>query len=173
MSSTAHGMSFIALRRYACSCGLLLVPALVWNLAFAGQLPPAFSPELFWRDIPQGLALAENGLRLAVFALPFFMPLQLASPAGRRGLLIYAAGTAIYFASWLALMLSPESGWLRSAWGFLAPACTPLLWFLGIALMGQRLFWGRAYRWWMYLLLVSGFLAAHVLHAALIYARSY
>lgn len=166
-------MSLAAIHRYALSCGLLLVPVILWNIALAEQLPPAFSPAEFWRDIPKGLAFAENSLRIAVFALPFFMPLNLSTPASRRGLLIFAAGTAVYFASWLALILSPASSWATSALGFIAPAYTPLLWLLGIALIGRRLFWGASYRWWMYLLLALAFLATHISHTALVYARSH
>jgi hypothetical protein len=44
---------------------------------------------------------------------------------------------------------------------------------LGLALLGQRLYWGRFYRWWMFLVPAVGFVAAHVSHAALVYARTY
>lgn len=166
-------MSFTLVYRYPSSCGLLLLPVILWNIALVGQLPPAFSPAEFWRDVPQGLAFAENSLRVVVFAAPFFMPLNISTPASRRGLLIFALGVAIYFASWLALILFPASSWSTSAIGFVAPAYTPLLWLLGIALVGRQLFWGAFYRWWMYLLLALVFLAAHVSHTAIVYARSH
>ena len=73
------------------------------------------------------LALAENGLRLAVFVLPFLMPLNLAAPGSIRKLLVFVAGTLLYFASWLAVILFPTSAWSCSALGFAAPAYTPLL----------------------------------------------
>lgn len=165
-------MKVSALQRYALSCGLLLVPASLWNIALVDQLPSSFSPAEFWRDIPAPLAVAENSLRIAVFALPFFMPLNLATPGGKRALAVYAVGTLVYFASWLALILFPASRWSTSGLGFVAPAYTPVLWLLGIALVGRRLFWGGFYRWWMYLVLALAFLAAHVLHTAMVYARS-
>ena len=74
-------MTLATIRRHALNCGLLLIPTSVWNIALTGYLPPAFAPAEFWRDIPAKLALAENSLRLAVFALPFLMPLDLPHPA--------------------------------------------------------------------------------------------
>lgn len=166
-------MKLATIQHYAVSCGLLLVPAILWNVALTKQLPPAFSLAEFWREIPVPLAFAENSLRVAVFALPFFMPLRLAAPNSRRALLLYAIGTLVYFASWLALILSPASSWSTSALGFVAPAYTPFLWLLGIALLGRQLFWGAFYRWWMYLVLALAFLATHITHTALVYARGH
>lgn len=166
-------MKFATIRHYALSCGLLLLPASLWNIALTEQLPAAFSLAEFWREIPAPLAVAENSLRVGVFALPFFMPLNLSAPASKRALLIYAAGTLVYFASWLALILFPTSSWSTSALGFIAPAYTPFLWLLGIALLGRQLFWGAFYRWWMYLVLAVAFLATHISHTAMVYARSH
>ncbi len=159
------------LRRHALSCGLLLLPAMVWNLALADRLPPAFAPAAFWRDIPAALALAENGLRILVFALPFFMPLGPPATMSRAGIVWYGLGTGLYVASWLALILFPASAWSTSALGFIAPAYTPLPWLFGIALIGRNLYWGRFYRWWMFLVPVLGFLAAHIGHTAWVYVR--
>ncbi|HRC87494.1 MAG TPA: hypothetical protein PK413_17995 [Thermoanaerobaculia bacterium] len=165
-------MSLASVQHYAFSCGLLLVPASLWNLALTRRLPPAFSQAGTEREIPALLVFAENALRFGVFALPFFMPLEVSAPASRRALLLYAVGTLVYFASWLPLIGFPASSWSRSALGFLAPAYTPFLWLLGIALLGQKLFWSAAYRWWMYLVLALAFLAAHITHMARVWARS-
>ena len=161
------------IRHYALSCGLLLIPASVWNIALASYLPASFAPTEFWRDIPEPLALTENGLRLAVFVLPFLMPLDLEAPGRVRASFVFAAGTFLYFVSWLALILFPSSAWSASAPGFAAPAYTPALWLLGIALVGRRLFWGKFYRWWMYAVLASAFLVAHISHTALVFARTH
>ena len=158
--------------RFAASCGVLLVPALAWNLAFAEYLPPTFSRAVFWSGIPNWLAITENASRTVVLALPFFMPLDIATPIQRRGLAVFAVGTLIYFASWLPLIFSPSSAWSASAAGFLAPAYTPALWLLGLALAGRRLFWGRFYRWWFYLAAAALFLSAHIFHASIVYART-
>lgn len=166
-------MTFAAIQRYALTCGLLLVPASLWNIALTERLPPSFAPAEFWRDIPAALALAENSLRVAVFALPFFMPLKLAAPGRMGALLVFVVGTLVYFASWLMLILFPASAWSTSALGFAAPAYTPFLWLLGIALLGRQLFWGTFYRWWMYFALALAFLVTHISHTALVYARSH
>ena len=115
-------MMLAAIRRYASSCGLLLIPASIWNILLTEHLPPAFSPVELWRDIPAGLVMAENGLRVVVFALPFFMPLDLSTRASRLGLLVFLVGTSVYFGSWLALICKPASSWSTSALGFVAPA---------------------------------------------------
>ncbi len=166
-------LTFAVVRHFALSCGLLLIPLSVWNIALTGSLPPSFAPAEFWRDIPVPLAFTENSLRLAVFILPFLMPLDLAAPGRIRALFVFAAGTLLYFASWLALILFPSSAWSSTALGFAAPAYTPALWLLGIALLGRQLFWGSFYRWWMYAALAIAFLAAHISHAALVFARTH
>jgi hypothetical protein len=163
--------TFAAIRRYGLNWGLLLIPAIVWNVALAGRLPPFFASEA-WLNIPRPLALIESSSRLAVFSLPFLMPLKL-ERSSKTGLLTYAAGMLVYFASWLPLILAPSSAWSSSALGLAAPAYTPSLWLLGIALAGRQLFWGSFYRWWMYALLSIAFLAAHTSHALLAFQRSH
>ena len=165
--------TFAAIQRHVLSCGLLLLPASIWNIALTERLPSSFAPAEFWRDVPAPLALAENSLRVAVFVLPFLMPLDLAAPGRMRAWLIFGLGTLLYFASWLMLILFPASGWSTSAVGFAAPAYTPFLWLLGIALLGRQLFWGTFYRWWMYLALALAFLGTHISHTVLVYARSH
>ena len=157
---------------YALSCGLLLIPAIAWNLAFTSKLMPASAMTEFWRDIPGALVFVENLLRALVFGLPFAMPLQIATKTEWRALLVFGLGTLVYFASWLALMVWPHTAWSTSALGSLAPAYTPLLWLPSLAILGKRLFWGHFYRWWMYLLVCIGFLFAHITHAAIVYIRS-
>lgn len=158
--------------RFATSCGLLLIPAIAWNVALVDQLPPAFARAVFWYDIPSSLAAIENVARTFVFALPFFMPLEVTAPIQRRGLLLFTPGTLICFASWLALMIWQSSAWSVSAVGLMEPAYTPLLWILGVAMMGRRLFWGNGYRWWFYLPVAALFLGAHIWHTAIVYARN-
>jgi hypothetical protein len=169
----SSAMRNLSLRRYALSCGLLLLPIFIWNAMFTRFLPSALAMAEFWRDIPPPLGYLENSLRLLVSVLPFLMPLELASVLQRRGLVVYVVGTALYFSAWAALMIAPRSPWATGPAGFLAPAYTPVMWLLGVALLGQRLYWGRFYRWWMFLFPAAGFVAAHVGHTALVYARTY
>jgi len=51
------------------------------------------------------------------------------------GLAVYVFGTLVYFASWLPLLLAPASAWSQSATGLLAPRLTPIISFVGIALV--------------------------------------
>ncbi len=74
---------------------------------------------------------------------------------GKPGLMLYLTGSALYFASWLPLLLTPQSAWSQSAAGLLAPRLTPLLPFLGIALIGQN---------WVYALVSLIFILAHTWH---------
>jgi len=159
--------------RYLLSCGLLTVPILAWNVVFMRFLPPAFGAMEFWREIPPLVAYGENGLRFAIMALPFLMPLEFATTRERRGLAVFVTGTLLYFAAWVPLMIAPESGWSTSRLGFLAPAYTPLVWLTGIGLVGRRLYWGLPYRWWAYVGLACGFVAFHVAHASIVHARNY
>lgn len=162
-----------ALRPYTITYGLLLLPAIAWNAALFEHLPPAISRSEFWDAIPRPLAIVENTLRILVFAMPFFMPLRLSTRIQRRGLVLFVFGTLVYFASWLALIAYPHSSWSSSAVGFLAPAYTPALWLFGLALLAREFSWGSALRPWMYPTLSALFLAAHLSHAAIVYAQSY
>lgn len=159
-------------QRYLLSCGLLTVPILAWNRVFARFLPPALGSAAFWREIPPVVTYAENGLRVAVVVLPFLMPLDLSTIAARRSFVLFTAGALMYFAAWIPLMIAPRSGWSTSRAGFLAPAYTPLIWLTGIGLLGRGLFWPSPYRWWLYLALACGFVAAHVAHANIVYTRN-
>jgi hypothetical protein len=56
-------------------------------------------------------------------------------------------------------------------WGFSRrPIYPPFAWLVGLALLGQRLYWRRTYRWWTYLIPAAVFMEAHVGHALLAYA---
>jgi hypothetical protein len=136
------------------NCFWLLVPVLVWNLVFATRLPQ----EVFHSDVyvPQWLLIAENILRIVVFALPLLLPLQGSQRSSRFGIALYLVGTTIYFASWLPLMLAPAAAWSTSTLGLLAPYVTPLLVFLGITLIANS---------WIYGLAALAFIAVHTLHA--------
>lgn len=166
-------MFVLLLRRYVLTCGLLLVPILAWNVALARRLPPAIADPGIWGAIPRPLAWAENAVRIVVFAMPFFMPLQVASRRQRWGLALLVVGTGVYFASWIALIAWPQSAWANSAAGFLAPAYTPVPWLAGVALLGQEFSWGGRYRPWMYAVPSALFLAVHLAHATLVHAHSY
>lgn len=160
-------------RPYVITCGLLLLPTLAWNAALLKRLPPAISNPDTWGAIPQPLAIAENTLRILIFAVPFFMPLHVSTKRQRGGIALFIVGTLMYFASWVALIASPQSFWATSAAGFLAPAYTPALWLLGLSLLAQEYSWGSTAHPWTYATLSALFLAAHISHATIVYAHNY
>lgn len=161
------------IRCYVITCGLLLLPILAWNFALLDRLPSAISEPELWGAIPQPLAFAENVLRFLVFAMPFFMPLLVSTRRQKVGAALFIFGTLVYSLSWVPLITLPSSSWATSAAGFLAPAYTPVLWLLGLALLGQKFSWGGYYRPWMYASLSMLFLAAHFSHAIIVYAHNY
>ena len=159
------------LLRYLKNVGWLVIPVLLWNAALSSRLPDSLSPEVFWFNIPALLSTTENAFRIAIFALPFFAPFELVTRSQKIGIAIFGIGLTTYFVSWLPLIAAPDSYWSHSAVGFLAPAYTPLIWLLGMALLMQRLHWPSPYRWWFYLVLSIGFLAAHIAHATIVFTR--
>ncbi len=158
-------------RRYVASGGTLTIPILVWNVACARYLPAPYSSSGFDRDVPFALLLSENLLRVAVIGLPFFMPLDLSTTAQRRRLALFVAGAVIYVASWVPLMVAPSAAWSTSLVGSLAPAYTPLIWLVGLGLLGGRRVGPWPLRRGVYLTLVAAFVTVHVAHAGVVYAR--
>ena len=157
---------------YIRNCFWLMVTSILLLFLAADRLPSAFQAEVFWKDIPWFIAWPENLFRTVVFALPAFIPLSIKTTRQRRGLALYIFGTGVYFASWLALIIAPQSWWSLSAPGFLAPAYTPLIWLFGIGLIGERLFASRiGFRPWMFFALTVVFLSFHIAHTALVYGR--
>jgi hypothetical protein len=158
---------------YACNCFWLLAPILLFNLLFTRQLPAAYQMNVFWKDIPKAISVPENLLRILVMVLPVFMRLRVSSPSQKLGFILYLAGLAIYFASWAVLITVPQCAWSTSAAGFMAPSWTPIVWLLGISLIGNELLLpGIAFKPWMYGVLSVLFLIFHNLHTATVYSRS-
>lgn len=166
-------MGQTAWTRYLVSCGLLTLPILVWNVACTRYLPPPFASSEFNRDIPLLLIDSENTLRIGVMVLPFLMPLNVTTAVQRRGLWLFVAGGLLYALVWIPLMVAPQSAWSTSRAGFLAPACTPLIWLIGLGLVGGRFYWSAPLKRWVYLSLVCAFVAVHVTHANMVYTRTH
>jgi hypothetical protein len=127
--------------------------------------------EFFWKDIPPIIGITENVLRVMVFFLPLLMPLTVETGSQKIGLGIYIAGLVIYFLSWLLQIYYPDSAWSKSAFGFLAPAYTTMIWLVGIGLIGTRLFVKVPYRPTVYILISTAFVVVHTMHAYLVYTR--
>jgi hypothetical protein len=94
---------------------------------------------IFWNRIPLAIAIPESVFRTAVMILPLFMRFRMSDASQKSGFVLYVVGLLAYFASWAALMVSPQSLWSSTAIGFLAPAYTPILWLGGIAIVGDQL----------------------------------
>jgi hypothetical protein len=157
---------------YLLNCLLLLLPIMVWNLIFASKLPRAYSEEVFSKNIPHFITGGEIFFRLLVFILPVLMPLRIETQSQKLGLCLYIVGTAIYFLSWLAQIYFPQSAWSLSAFGFLAPAYTPLIWLTGIGLIGSSLYFSSPYQSWMYIVLSVIFVGFHLSHAWTVFMRN-
>jgi len=120
---------------YWLNCLWLMVPLLAWNIVSA----PMITLEQITSDAhsPPWLLVTENITRIIVFSFPLILPLRVQNIVSKAGLMIYIIGTLIYFASWISLILMSASPWSQSTVGLLAPRLTPLLPFLGIALIGH------------------------------------
>jgi hypothetical protein len=160
-------------KRYVLMNGIWLTfPALIWHVIFASRLPAQFLPEIFWKDIPVVVHYGENILRTFAFAIPAFF--MLASPrAGRQGWSWYIAGTLVYFVTWLPLLFAPGSAWSTSMLGFMAPAYTPLIWLVGIGLLGTEFYFPLRYRPVYYIAPAVLFTIFHCTHAAIVYLRNF
>jgi hypothetical protein len=152
---------------------LLLLPIMAWNVIFFSKLPGVYSTEIFDKDIPAFLSNGENIFRVFVFTLPLLMPIKIETQTQKLGLWLYIAGTAIYFLSWLAQIYFPQSAWSLSAFGFLAPAYTPLIWLTGIGLIGNSLYFSSPYKPWMYIVVSVIFIGFHLSHAMTVYSRNF
>src|SRR5512145_1943354 len=96
-------------QKYLANCFWLLLPLLAWNII----LGPRLTQEAITSDAhsPAWLLAAENIIRIVVFAFPLLLPLQLKSIWGKAGMLTYLAGTLLYFATWIPLLVAPQSAW--------------------------------------------------------------
>jgi len=116
------------------NCLWLMAPLLVWNIILAPEI--TLDQVISDANSPTWLLAAENIARILVFAFPLLLPLRVKDVIGKTGLSLYLIGTLFYFITWVPLIWMPDSLWSQSAVGLLAPRLTPLLPFLGIALIG-------------------------------------
>lgn len=151
----------------------LTVPVLLWNAILASRLPPQFLPDIFEKDIPALVLYGESILRIVVFAMPLFFSIGVASKTQKQGAAWYLVGTVLYFLAWLPLLIAPNSFWSTSLVGFLAPAYTPLLWIIGIGLLGEQFYSSARYRPIYYIAPAIVFLIFHCAHTAIVYFRNF
>ena len=148
---------------------LLIIPPMVITFGLWGILPVAYSPDLFWKGIPEWLGLFENIFRTVVFSLPAILYFGKREKGQPLGWYLYFGGLAIYLGSYLAQIVYPNSAWSQSIIGFTAPAWSTIVFFTGIGLVCVRSWlpipWHRA----IYLLSALIFLLFHTGHAGLVY----
>lgn len=156
-------------KKYLLNCFLLLIPILLWNILLMDVLPQGYQAEIFWKNIPGIVTYSESILRIIVFALPAFMVLSLQSNTQKIGLVLYVLGLLVYFASWLIMIIEPTIDWSQSLVGFMAPAYTTLIWFIGIGLIGQKSFLKVPHLTWIYMTSSILFVIVHTTHTYIVY----
>ena len=148
---------------------LLIIPPMIITFGLWGTLPAAYSPAIFWKNIPDWLGLLENLFRVLVFSLPgilYFGKKEAGQPFGWS---LYVGGLVVYLASYLAQIVYPASAWSQSIIGFTAPAWSTLFWLAGIGLVCMRSWLPIPWRRSIYLLSTSIFLIFHIGHTGLVY----
>lgn len=159
------------IKKYLSSCFLLLIPLLLWNILLADYLPKAYDPDIFWKDIPNWIGHSENTLRLVVFIIPTVMILSLKTRLQKIGFGIYLTGIIIYFLSWIVVIIYPLSDWTTSLIGFMAPAYTTLVFFIGIGLIGSKSFFKIPYLSLFYICTSILFVIFHSAHTYIVFQR--
>lgn len=159
------------IKKYLQNCFLLIIPILLWNITLNKYLPKAYREDVLWNKIPEIIGFSENVLRIIVFALSAIMILSIKTKLQKTGLGIYLTGLVIYCLSWLMVIFYPESYWSISMAGFMAPAFTPLIWFTGIGLVGNRGFIRIPHITVLYIALSLLFVVFHTIHAFLVYQQ--
>jgi hypothetical protein len=150
---------------------VVIIPILVWNGVLTSKLPTAFSRETFNHGTPYSILIGENLFRFAVFLMPIFLRITISTSIGSAGACVFLLGLALYFLSWLVLIYAPASRWSTSAFGFCAPAYTPVIWLAGISLMADSYYFDAVYIRWHFIVPAACFSLFHTLHTAHAYSR--
>ncbi|SDF02588.1 hypothetical protein SAMN05421636_1109 [Pricia antarctica] len=87
------------------------------------------------------------------------------------GLALYMVGLVLYFLSWLLQRYFPELDWSKSVFGFIAPAYTTLIWFVGIGFVGNKTFVKIPYISLLYILISVCLVVVHTLRAYKVYHK--
>lgn len=153
----------------------LTFPPLFFGLGFMNLLPDVLRPDLFNKGVPGVLLDGENIGRILIFVMPAFFTIGISTKTQKRGFILYLAGVMLYFLSYVALIIYPDSTWSTSIIGFVAPAYTNIFWMTGLALLGEKFYFPArlGYRPVYFLALVVIFLSIHITHAVTVYQRSF
>lgn len=150
---------------------VLLIPPMLITFGLWSKLPAAFGAEVFWKDIPNWLAVPENILRIIVFAVPAFLTLGIRETGQKRGWMLYACGIVLYLLSYLLQIYLPDGFWSKSIIGFTAPAWSTLFWFAGIGLVCDKSWLPIPWSSFVYIALAVLFLIFHIGHTLVIFSR--
>lgn len=156
-------------KSYYLNCFILMLPIIIWNILLSNKLPANYQAEIFSANIPDVVTYGENIFRLFIFVISFLMPLQLRTKRQKVGFSIYLTGLLLYMLSWVLLILFSKSIWSNSLLGFSAPAYTPLVWLLGISLIGDTFNFNLPFKKWIFISASALFLAFHLTHTILVY----
>lgn len=148
---------------------LLIIPPMIITFGLWGALPAAYSPDVFWKNIPGWLGLFENIFRVLVFSLPGILYFGEKEKGQPLGWYLYIGGVVVYLASYLVQIVYPNSTWSQSIIGFTAPAWSTLFWFTGIGLVCTRSWLPIAWHRAIYLSCAFIFLIFHIGHTGLVY----
>jgi len=99
------------------------------------------------------------------------MPLNISSDIQVTGVIIYSFGIVIYFSSWVPLLFFPKIKWSTSLLGFIAPALTPIVWMIGIGLIGNQLYFSLSYNPLVYITVSILFVIFHCWHVFMVFQR--
>ncbi len=157
---------------YLRNCFLLLIPIFIWNIAFAEMLPEKYTSPIFWTAIPPFVKYTENILRVIVFVLPAIMQISFKTKCEKIGWIIYFVGIGFYFLSWVIQIMLPLSSWSNSYLGFMAPAYTTIIWFIGIGLIGNKSYFIQLNMTKLYITVSTLFVMIHSYHCFLIFQRT-
>lgn len=152
---------------------MLFIPILLWNVFLTKYLPPAYEIKSFNTNIPKLISIGELIGRLCIFGLPLFMKLNFTTSSGKQGLTLFSIGVLIYFSSWIALILFPDTMWSRSFIGFTAPAYTIIIWLIGFALIADSFYFKISYNKLYYIVPSVFMLIFHFSHAFFVWFREY
>ena len=153
----------------------LTFPPLLFSLCLMSRLPAALTPALFNKGVPDVLLNGENIMRILVFAMPAFFSIGISTKTQKRGLTLYLAGVVLYFLSYGALIVFPDSAWSTSMIGFVATAFINVFWMIGLSLLGEKFYFPARlrYRPVFFIALLVLFLIFHITHAVIVYQRTF
>lgn len=157
--------------KYLINCFILFIPVIIWNISFIPILPGAYDAEVYWSNLPFYVQWPEVILRMIVFTLPLFMPLKIVRQDQKIGLILYIVGLLVYVFAWRPLILYPDSVWSTSLIGYAAPAFTPIIFLIGIGLIGNKLFFNIKYKQYIYFAVSFLFIFFHTWHLTIVYDR--